>query len=106
MPTATTILATAHTTDQIRRAARQQCVGMEEKRNANYALFWSQYRFGDSSQITIDGNKITIGVWVMQTLPVVRPSKRRCSLPSCRSCNGTGLDSRGQVYAVNDQGPF
>lgn len=105
MTIATTILATAHTLGQIRNAGRSQCAGMQEDRDSKGRLTFSQYRFSDQSQITIKGNKVIVGRWVMVEREVIAPAKRQCRAPDCWACSGTGLYDDNPC-TLNDAVPF
>ena len=105
MSIATTILTTAHTLGQIRRASRERCVGLEEQRDDKGKLVWSRYRMGDRSMIIIDGSKIRIGEYAYQEAEAVQPSKRQCTAPECWECMGTGI-AKERPCTRNDDPPF
>lgn len=105
MTIATTLLTTAHTLGQVRRASRAQCVGMNEARDPKGTITSAEYRFGDSSMIIIKGKKISIGQWVYRQTEVIHPSLRVCTAPDCWACDGTGITD-GKPCTMNDAIPF
>lgn len=105
MTTATTLLSTAHTIGQIRKACRAQCVGLTEKRDAKGNYERAEYRFGDRSIITIIGSKIRVGQYVYRETDAIHPRDRKCVSPDCWACDGTGIH-HGKPCIWNDGVPF
>lgn len=107
MTIASTILTTAHTLGQVRKACRAQCASSSENRDSVGTLTSSEYRFSDRSCIIIEGSKIRIGQWVYNERRAIEPNKRQCVEPECWACNGTGIQtSSGKPCTWNDGIPF
>ncbi len=102
MTTATTILATAHTLGQIRKAALERCVGTF----TDHAKGREEFRFDDRSTIVLTGKKISVGRWVYIEEPAADPKWRQCRAPDCWECKGTGIDRAGNPCVTNDAPPF
>lgn len=105
MTIAATILSTAHTLGQVRKAAQAQCVSSSSRMDPDGEPIGSEYRFGDRSAIIIEGRKIKIGQWIYMEREAVPPNKRECVEPECWACQGSGMRN-GAKCKWNDAIPF
>lgn len=106
MSIASKILTTAHTINQVRKAARELCGGMTEERDPKGNYVTALYCFSDRSTITITGRRISIGQMVYRQRDAISPKDRQCTAPECWSCAGTGITAQGTTCTTNDEPPF
>ena len=106
MSIASKILSTAHTINQVRRAARLQCASLQEDRDHKGNYTTALYCFGVSSTISITGRRIVIGQKVYRQKEAIHPKDRKCTAPECWCCDGTGVTPQGDACTANNEPPF